>query len=45
MLVAVPVAAAMGVIARYLIQRYKEGRLYKGLSEGALLPQDQDDKR
>lgn len=44
MLVAVPVAAAMGVIARYLIQRYKEGRLYKGLSEGALLPKDQGDE-
>lgn len=42
MLVAVPVAAAIGVIARYLIQRYKEGRLYKGLTEGALLPKDQD---
>lgn len=34
MLVAVPVAAALGVVTRYLIQRYKEGRLYKGLSEG-----------
>ncbi|MEC7762439.1 MAG: AI-2E family transporter [Pseudomonadota bacterium] len=43
MLVAVPVAAALGVITRYLIQRYKEGRLYKGLSEGALLPEDQKD--
>lgn len=43
MLVAVPVAAAMGVVTRYVIQRYKEGRLYKGLSEGALLPQEQDD--
>ncbi|MAM62646.1 AI-2E family transporter [Maritimibacter sp. UBA3975] len=44
MLVAVPVAAALGVVTRYLIQRYKEGRLYKGLSEGALLPQDQNDE-
>ncbi|WP_288925030.1 AI-2E family transporter [uncultured Maritimibacter sp.] len=43
MLAAVPVAAALGVVTRYLIQRYKEGRLYKGLSEGALLPEDQDD--
>lgn len=32
MLVAVPLAAAFGVIARYLITRYKEGRLYRGLS-------------
>jgi predicted PurR-regulated permease PerM len=44
MLVAVPVAAALGVVARYLIKRYKEGRLYRGLSEGALLPQDQNDE-
>ncbi|MBV7410476.1 AI-2E family transporter [Maritimibacter sp. DP1N21-5] len=40
MLVAVPVAAALGVVLRYFIGRYKEGRLYKGLSEGALLPED-----
>lgn len=32
MLVAVPVAASLGVIARYLIYTYKEGRLYKGYS-------------
>ena len=33
MLVAVPVAAALGVVARYLVSRYKEGRLYRGVSE------------
>ncbi len=32
MLVAVPVAAALGVLARYLVDRYKDGRLYKGLN-------------
>lgn len=32
MLVGVPVAAAIGVIARYFISRYREGRLYTGLS-------------
>lgn len=30
MLVAVPVAAAIGVIARFFIDRYREGRLYQG---------------
>lgn len=33
MLVAVPVAAALGVITRFLISNYKDSRLYKGLSE------------
>ncbi|MEL6957590.1 MAG: AI-2E family transporter [Pseudomonadota bacterium] len=33
MLVAVPVAAIIGVLARFLIQEYKAGRLYKGLSK------------
>lgn len=32
MLVAVPVAAVLGVFARFAIGHYKEGRLYKGLS-------------
>ncbi len=32
MLVAVPVAAALGVIARFLIDNYKDSRLYRGLS-------------
>ncbi|WP_298497494.1 AI-2E family transporter [uncultured Maritimibacter sp.] len=40
MLVAVPVAAALGVVLRYLISRYKEGRLYKGYSDAAILPED-----
>ncbi|MDF0600164.1 AI-2E family transporter [Psychromarinibacter sp. C21-152] len=31
MLVAVPVAAALGVLARFGIEQYKEGRLYQGL--------------
>ena len=34
LLVAVPVAAALGVIVRFVIAKYKEGRLYRGL-EGA----------
>lgn len=33
MLVAVPVAAALGVIARFAADQYKTGRLYRGLSE------------
>ena len=33
MLVAVPVTAALGVIARFLIQQYKHGRLYRGLED------------
>ncbi|MGH1367580.1 MAG: AI-2E family transporter [Maritimibacter sp.] len=40
MLVAVPVAASIGVIARYLVERYKDGRLYKGFAGNA--PQDDD---
>ena len=32
MLVAVPVAAMIGVVARYVIEQYKESRLYRGLS-------------
>jgi len=31
MLVAVPVAAALGVIARFAIAEYQNGRLYRGL--------------
>ena len=31
MLVAVPVAAALGVVARFFLERYKQGRLYRGL--------------
>ncbi|MEM7295884.1 MAG: AI-2E family transporter [Pseudomonadota bacterium] len=33
MLVAVPLAAMIGVVARFLIVQYKAGRLYRGLSE------------
>ncbi|MDR9427050.1 MAG: AI-2E family transporter [Salibaculum sp.] len=33
MLVAVPVAAMLGVVARFLIAEYKSGRLYRGLSD------------
>ena len=33
LLVAVPVAAAIGVITRFALERYKESRLYKGLAE------------
>ncbi|MDJ1008832.1 MAG: AI-2E family transporter [Paracoccaceae bacterium] len=32
LLVAVPVAAAIGVVARFFIEQYREGLLYKGLS-------------
>lgn len=33
MLVAVPLAAALGVIARFLAEQYTESRLYRGLAE------------
>ena len=33
MLVAVPVAAAIGVLARFAISQYKDSRLYRGLAE------------
>ena len=33
MLVAVPVAAMLGVVARFAIAQYRDGRLYRGLSE------------
>ncbi|MCA0919220.1 AI-2E family transporter [Pseudooceanicola nanhaiensis] len=36
MLVAVPLAAALGVLARFMIDQYKDSRLYRGL--------DQDDE-
>lgn len=42
MLVAVPVAAVIGVLTRYFIQSYKEGRLYKGLSDKVLPESDPD---
>ena len=42
MLVAVPVAASLGVIARWAIGQYKHGRLYRGISEpdGTVAPPD-----
>ncbi|NRA99421.1 MAG: AI-2E family transporter, partial [Rhodobacteraceae bacterium] len=33
MLVAVPVAAMIGVLVRFGVQQYKSGRLYRGLDE------------
>jgi len=33
MLVAVPVAASLGVVARFILANYKDSRLYKGLSD------------
>ena len=38
MLVAVPVAAAIGVVARFATERYRDSRLYKGLEEDGALP-------
>jgi len=35
MLVAVPVAASLGVVARFVLANYKDSRLYKGLSDEA----------
>ncbi|WP_407492174.1 AI-2E family transporter [Pseudooceanicola sp. MF1-13] len=35
MLVAVPVAAAIGVLMRFIISRYRDSRLYRGLDEDA----------
>ena len=42
MLVAVPVAAMLGVVIRFAIGQYKQGRLYKGLSDKPL-PETIDD--
>lgn len=41
MLVAVPVAAAIGVLARFAIDRYQGSRLYRGLSDPAPRPESQ----
>ena len=38
MLVAVPVAAAMGVLARFGLEQYKQSRLYTGLHHAGLPP-------
>lgn len=40
MLVAVPVAAALGVLARFLVEQYLESRLYRGLDHPASQNQD-----
>jgi len=40
MLVAVPLAAVLGVLARFAIGRYKEGLLYRGQTEGLLVRPD-----
>ncbi|MCI2400779.1 AI-2E family transporter [Aliiroseovarius subalbicans] len=40
MLVAVPVAAVLGVVARFFVVQYKEGRLYQGLA-GQAQPDDE----
>lgn len=47
MLIAVPVAAAIGVITRFAIEQYQESRLYKGLSihEDASSPADTSDTK
>jgi predicted PurR-regulated permease PerM len=37
MLVAVPIAAVLGVIARFLVGEYKSGRLYQGLAHPAAM--------
>ncbi|MCA0042980.1 AI-2E family transporter [Celeribacter litoreus] len=43
MLVAVPVAAALGVIARFALDQYRDSRLYRGLSGQLVSPEkDQD---
>jgi predicted PurR-regulated permease PerM len=43
MLVAVPVAAAIGVVVRFFAQRYRDGRLYKGLDDPSILPAEADE--
>jgi len=43
MLVAVPVAAMIGVVTRFFLDQYKSGRLYQGLDHADLQDQDDDD--
>jgi len=43
MLVAVPVAAALGVIVRFVISEYKDGLLYRGVS-GRILEPPEDER-
>ncbi|EAQ44790.1 membrane protein [Roseobacter sp. MED193] len=40
MLVAVPLAAALGVVARFLVEQYLDSRLYRGLEHPALQQED-----
>jgi predicted PurR-regulated permease PerM len=42
MLVAVPVSAALGVLARFALERYREGRLYQGTGAGSGSASDGD---
>lgn len=42
MLIAVPVSAAIGVVVRFAAERYRDGRLYKGLGQRDLLPDRAD---
>ena len=41
MLVAVPLAAALGVVARFLVEQYLDSRLYQGLEHPALQQKDE----
>ncbi|UWS78558.1 AI-2E family transporter [Phaeobacter sp. G2] len=41
MLVAVPLAAALGVVARFLVEQYLDSRLYRGLEHPALQKKDE----
>jgi predicted PurR-regulated permease PerM len=43
MLIAVPVAAAIGVVVRFFADRYREGRLYKGVSTHEVRPAGADE--
>lgn len=43
LLVAVPVAAAVGVVARFLIDRYRKSLLYRGLEDRAETPSETDE--
>ncbi|MBF9032081.1 AI-2E family transporter [Rhodobacterales bacterium HKCCE3408] len=44
LLVAVPVAAMIGVLTRYFVSRYRDSLLYRGVEgRGAELPESQDD--
>ncbi len=43
LLIAVPTAAAIGVLARFALEQYRQGRLYQGGE--ALLPDDPDHER